>query len=188
MVLGLTEIWHLDRFIHFYRAHQCAQHAYTDHGTCNVCSSRLHPCNAAMWPNNDDTCPLVRSMMLSECRSPTPRTYVATQYPAQDSRNCSIALSKLWCANTSDSCNISSAAATTTTLLPFNSLFSRTTWVRRYQKGNTSLDLDEVRDYGLFTSGGPYAKQSAPRSRQITTTTPHHSIFIDRVLFLTLNR
>ena len=31
---------------------------------------------------------------------------------------------------------------TTTTLLhPFNGLFSRTTWVRRYQKSKTSLDL-----------------------------------------------
>jgi len=28
-------------------------------------------------------------------------------------------------------------------------------------------------------------KQSAPRSRQITTTTPHHSIFTGRLLFLT---
>ena len=27
-------------------------------------------------------------------------------------------------------------------------------------------------------------KQSAPRSRQITTTTPHHSIFTGRMLFL----
>ena len=31
-------------------------------------------------------------------------------------------------------------------------------------------------------------KQSAPRSRQITTPTPHHSIFIDRMLFLTPNQ
>jgi len=28
-------------------------------------------------------------------------------------------------------------------------------------------------------------KQSAPRSRQITTPTPHHSIFTDQMLFLT---
>ena len=31
-------------------------------------------------------------------------------------------------------------------------------------------------------------KQSAPRSRQISTSTPHHSIFIGRVLFLTPNQ
>jgi len=31
-------------------------------------------------------------------------------------------------------------------------------------------------------------KQSAPRSRQITTPTPHHSIFIGRMLFLTPNQ
>jgi len=31
-------------------------------------------------------------------------------------------------------------------------------------------------------------KQSAPRSRQITTATPHHSIFTGRMLFLTPNQ
>ena len=31
-------------------------------------------------------------------------------------------------------------------------------------------------------------KQSAPRSRQITTPTPHHSIFTGQVLFLMLNQ
>ena len=31
-------------------------------------------------------------------------------------------------------------------------------------------------------------KQSAPRSRQITTPTPHHSIFTGRLLFLTPNQ
>jgi len=43
--------------------------------------------------------------------------------------------------------------ATYTTLLqlhPFNSLFSRTTWVSRYQKGKTSLDLNEARDDWVF--------------------------------------
>jgi len=52
----------------------------------------------------------------------------------------------------------------TTALLlhPFIGLFSRTTWVSRYQKGKkckgkkgfkkgkTSLDLNEARDYGVF--------------------------------------
>ena len=31
-------------------------------------------------------------------------------------------------------------------------------------------------------------KQSAPRPRQITTPTPHHSIFTDRMLFLVPNQ
>jgi len=36
-------------------------------------------------------------------------------------------------------------------LRPFNGLFSRTTWVGRYQRGNkTSLDLNEVRDDGVW--------------------------------------
>ena len=57
---------------------------------------------------------------------------------------------------------------TTTTLLrPFNGLFSRTTWVSRYQKDKTSLDLNEARDYTFLrmamASAGPYAKQSAPK-------------------------
>ena len=34
-------------------------------------------------------------------------------------------------------------------LHPFNGLFSGTTWVSRYEKGKTSLDLDEARDDGL---------------------------------------
>ena len=35
---------------------------------------------------------------------------------------------------------------TTTTLQPFNGLFSRTTWVSLYQKGKTNLDFTEARD------------------------------------------
>ena len=35
-------------------------------------------------------------------------------------------------------------------LHPFNDLFSRTTWVRWYQKGKTSLDLNEARDDGVL--------------------------------------
>jgi len=34
----------------------------------------------------------------------------------------------------------------------FNGLFSRTTWVSWYQKGKTSLDLNEARDGGVFGS------------------------------------
>jgi len=65
-------------------------------------------------------------------------------------------------------------------LRPFNGLFSRPTWVSWYQKGKTSLDLNEARVDGVLGSNGiswTIYKQSALRSRQITTSTPHHSIF-----------
>ena len=35
-------------------------------------------------------------------------------------------------------------------LHPFNGLFSKTSWNGRYQKGKTSLDLNEARDYGVL--------------------------------------
>jgi len=47
-------------------------------------------------------------------------------------------------------------------------------------KGKTSLDLNEARDDGVLGSSGisrTICKQFAPRSRQITTPTTHHSIF-----------
>ena len=62
----------------------------------------------------------------------------------------------------------------------FIGLFFRTTWVSRYQKGKTSLDLNEARHDGVLGCSGiswTTCKQSAPRSRQITTQTPHHWIF-----------
>jgi len=70
----------------------------------------------------------------------------------------------------------------------FNGLFSRTAWVSRYQKGKTSLDLNEARDDGVLGCSGiswTICKQSAPRCRQITTPTPHHSIFTGLMLLLT---
>ena len=68
----------------------------------------------------------------------------------------------------------------TYTLHPFNCVFSRTAWGSRYKKGMTSLDLNEARDDGVFECSGilwTICKQSAPRSRQITTPTHHHSVF-----------
>jgi len=65
-------------------------------------------------------------------------------------------------------------------LHPFNSLLSSTTWVRRCQKGKTSLDLMRQEMMGFWDGCGiswTICKQSAPRSRQITTPTPHHSVF-----------
>ena len=70
----------------------------------------------------------------------------------------------------------------------FNGVFSGTTWVSWYQKDKTSLDLNEVRDDGVLGCSGiswTMCKQSAPSSRQITTPTPHHSMFTGRMLFLT---
>ena len=72
-------------------------------------------------------------------------------------------------------------------LHPFNSLFCRTTWVSQYQKGKTRLDFNEARDDGVLGCIGiswTICKQSAPRCRQITTPTPHHSIFTVQMLFL----
>jgi len=79
-------------------------------------------------------------------------------------------------------CGVTPKALTLTTLLihPFNGLYSRTTWVNWYQKGKTSLDLNEARDEVVLGSCGiswTICKQSAPRSIQITTPVPRHSIF-----------
>ena len=61
-------------------------------------------------------------------------------------------------------------------LLPSNCLFSRTTWVSRYQKGKTNLDFTGARDseWQWHQLGH---MQVCPHSRQITTPVPHHSVF-----------
>ena len=69
----------------------------------------------------------------------------------------------------------------------------RTTWVSQYQKGKTSLDLGPKRGKRWWGLGGTdisqtICKQSASCSRQITTSTPHQSIFTGWMLFLTPNR
>jgi len=59
-------------------------------------------------------------------------------------------------------------------LLHYTRLTARTTRVSRHQKGKTSLDSNKARDDGgLGCSGISWTmrKQSAPRSRQITTRT-----------------
>jgi len=84
-----------------------------------------------------------------------------------------------WCVTTT---------ITTTTCLTTS---FRTTRVSRYQKGKTSLDLNQARDDGVRDGSGiswTICKQSAPHSRQITTTTPHHLMFTGRVLFLMPNQ
>ena len=63
-------------------------------------------------------------------------------------------------------------------LHPFSGLFSRTSSVSRCQEGKTSLDLNEARDNGVWgcrSISWTTCKQSAPRSRQRTAPTPHHS-------------
>ena len=69
--------------------------------------------------------------------------------------------------------------------------FSTTTWISWYQKGKTTLDLNKARDDGVVRSSSiswTICKQSAPRTRQISTPTPHHSIFTGRALFLMPNQ
>jgi len=99
------------------------------------------------------------------------------------------------CDNTNQQHSCTQLMHTTTSTLrlhPFNGLFWRTTSVSGYQKGKTSLDLNEARDDGVLGySGISWAicnKQSAPRCRQITTPTPHHPIFTGWMLFLTPNQ
>jgi len=59
--------------------------------------------------------------------------------------------------------------------------------VSRYQKGKNNLDFTGARDSEW--SGISWAVcKSAPRSRQITTPAPHHSVFTGRVPFLPPNQ
>jgi len=51
----------------------------------------------------------------------------------------------------------------------FNGPLSLTTQVSRYQKGKTNLDFTEASGSGIC--------RSAPRSIQITTSAPHHTVF-----------
>ena len=48
-----------------------------------------------VFGSNKPTCPVFFTIMLSLCLSPTPRTYVATQYPTQESVNRRTASAKL---------------------------------------------------------------------------------------------
>jgi len=58
----------------------------------------------------------------------------------------------------------------------FNGPLSRTTRLSRYQKGKTNLDL--LKQETVSGNGISWAMcKSAPRSRQITTPAPHHSVF-----------
>jgi len=64
----------------------------------------------------------------------------------------------------------------------------RATWVNRYQKGKTSLDLNGPLGMAVLSIVWTICKQFAPRSRRITTPTPRHLIFTGKMLFLMLNQ
>jgi len=60
--------------------------------------------------------------------------------------------------------------------------------VGRYQKGKTNLDFTEARD-SEWQRHQLGICRSAPRSRQINTPAPHHSVFFtDRMPFLPPNQ
>jgi len=61
----------------------------------------------------------------------------------------------------------------------------------RYKDGSSGRAASEIKDYRVLGSSGfswIICKQSAPRSREITTSTPHHSFFTGRMLVLTANQ
>jgi len=62
-----------------------------------------------------------------------------------------------------------------------------TTWISQCQKGKNSPDLNEARDDGDGSGiRWTICKQSASRSRQITTPTPHQSIFVIIIIIITI--
>ena len=58
---------------------------------------------------------------------------------------------------------------------PFNGPLSRTTRVSQYQKGKTNLDFTEARDSEC--QWHQLGHMQVCTARQITTPTPHHSVF-----------
>jgi len=66
-------------------------------------------------------------------------------------------------------------------LHPFIGLFFQTTWVSRYQKGKTDLDLNDAGDDGVLGCSGiswTICKQSVPLCRQITIPTQGRALFL----------
>jgi len=66
---------------------------------------------------------------------------------------------------------------TTTLVHPFNSLLSRTTRISWYQKGKTSLDLNEARDDGVLGCNSISWTIMQTICTSFQTHRPHHSIF-----------
>ena len=74
-----------------------------------------------------------------------------------------------------------------TTIQSFIGLFSRTTWVSRYQKGKTNLDFTGARDseWQWHQLGH---MQICTSLQTDTTPVPHHSVFTGRMPFLPPNQ
>jgi len=71
----------------------------------------------------------------------------------------------------------------------FNSLFSRTTWVSRYQKGKPFwILLKQEMMERQWHQLDLVCKSFAPRSRQMTTPVLHHSVFTGRMPILPPNQ
>ena len=93
--------------------------------------------------------------------------------------------------------HVTSSDVTTTALVlllillllhQFNGLFSSTSRVNRYQKGKTTLDLNEASDDGVLGRSDiswTIYKQSDPAT---DTSTPHHSISTRGTLFVMPNQ
>jgi len=70
---------------------------------------------------------------------------------------------------------------------PFNSLFSRTTWVSQYQKGKTSVDLNEARDNGVCGCYDHMQTICTLLQTDNHTNTPSLNFFTGQMLFLMPN-
>ena len=76
-------------------------------------------------------------------------------------------------------------------LHPFNGLFSRTTWVSQYQKGKTSVDLNEARYDGVL--GQQWHQLDHMQTICTSLQTDNHTntsslVFTGRMPFLTSNQ
>jgi len=86
----------------------------------------------------------MQNSIYSDATSPTPRS-TRSSATADGPRDALCQSKSCQC------CTALGTSCTTTTLLYlFNGIFSRTAWVSQYQKGKTSLDLDEARDDGVL--------------------------------------
>jgi len=70
-----------------------------------------------------------------------------------------------------------------TTLHPFNGLFSRTTWVSRYQKGKEMMGIRDA-----VASAGPYANNLHLSPDRNHTPTPHRSVSTGRMILPSPNQ
>jgi len=71
---------------------------------------------------------------------------------------------------------------------PFNGLFSRTTWVSRYQKRKTSLDFTELRDSEWQWHQLGHTQVCTSMQTDNHTSTPPLSLFTGQMSFLPPNQ